>query len=62
MEGSHEEGQSQEVQVGVDKDSFNLICILFCETCNTHSRETAQGGMYILLECKPCRLCMRVCA
>ena len=61
MEGSHKEGQSQEVQVGIHKDSFNLICILFCETCNTHSRETAQGGMCTVLERKPCRLCVCVC-
>ena len=35
MEGSHKEGESQEVQVGINKDSFNLVSILFCKTCNT---------------------------
>ena len=35
MEGCNEEGESQEVHVGIHKDSFNLISFLFCETCNT---------------------------
>lgn len=35
MEGSYKEGQSQEVQVSIHKDPFNLIGILLRETWNT---------------------------
>lgn len=33
VEGGHEEGQSQEVQVGVGEDPFNLVCVLLREAC-----------------------------
>lgn len=46
MEGSHKEGESQEVQVGINEDSFNLISILFCETCNTR-KYSCITGMYV---------------
>lgn len=36
MEGGYKESQSQEVQVGIHKNAFNLISILLCETCSTH--------------------------
>ena len=49
MEGSHKEGESQEVQVGINKDSFNLVSILFCKTCNTQK--------YSLIAC----VCVCVC-
>lgn len=39
VEGSHEEGESQEVQVGVHKDSFNLIGVLLGETCDKYTRD-----------------------
>lgn len=39
MEGSHKEGESQKVQVGIHKDSFNLISVLFCETCDADRRQ-----------------------
>lgn len=32
MEGCDEKGESQEIQVGVHKNAFNLISILFCES------------------------------
>lgn len=32
MEGSNKEGQSQEVEVCIHEDSFNLVSILLCET------------------------------
>lgn len=37
MEGGHKEGQSQEVQVGIHKDPFDLIGILFREACDTQT-------------------------
>lgn len=42
MEGSHEKGESQEVQVGVHKDAFDLVGVLLCETCNTETHGWAQ--------------------
>lgn len=46
VEGSHEEGESQEVQVGVHKDSLNLIGVLLCETCDkdTCDQRARSGG------------------
>lgn len=35
MESSHEERQSQKVQVGVHKDPFDLVSILLCEAYKT---------------------------
>lgn len=35
VESSNKEGQSQKIQVGVHKDPFNLVSILFCETYKT---------------------------
>lgn len=57
MEGCHEEGQSEEVQVGVHKDSFNLISILFCETCSTE----IDGEIHTGLGCRPRGLYVSMC-
>lgn len=53
MEGSHKEGESQEVQVSIHKDSFNLISIFFCETCNTQK--------YSLITGQSVYVCVSVC-
>lgn len=51
MEGSHKEGESQEVQVGIHKDSFNLISIFFCETCNTQKYSPITGQSVCVYAC-----------
>lgn len=33
MESSNKEGESEEVEVGIHKNPFNLICILLCKPC-----------------------------
>jgi hypothetical protein len=43
MKGSNCEGEQQEVEVGVSKDAFDLICVFLREACkNRHSPHQQQ--------------------